>query len=121
MVSSISERRCEIDLGKLTSSIGIPFLQLEGNNLDSYIAEMRRMREKIVSDNTPACVEVKTSLLNQHAGPTPGWPTDPLNVEFTEDLLIADAPNDPLAVLRNTVGVETYMGIIHYLVETTGK
>ena len=115
MVSSIPERRCDIDLSKLASSLSIPFMQLEGNELADYIVRVKMMREQIVSGNTPACLEVKTTLLNQHAGPTPGWPTDPLKIEFTEDFLIADAPRDPLAVLKNKMGTEAYMKIIHHL------
>ena len=117
MVSSIKERRCEIDLGALCSSVSIPFHGLDGNDVFAYIGRMKNIRETMVAGNSPACVEVKTALLNQHAGPTPGWPTDPLKIELAHDLLIADAPRDPLAVLKSTIGDESYHKIVSHLAQ----
>jgi TPP-dependent pyruvate/acetoin dehydrogenase alpha subunit len=115
MVSSIAERRCEIDLNALCSSVGSPFFQLNGNDVADYVAKMRGVRGAMVVQNGPACLEVKTALLNQHAGPTPGWPTDPLKIELNHDLLIAEAPRDPLAVLKATMGDDSYHKIINHL------
>jgi TPP-dependent pyruvate/acetoin dehydrogenase alpha subunit len=117
MVSSIPERRCNIDLAMISGSVNIPFLQLEGNDVSEYVDKIKSARSRIIVENTPFCLEVKTALLNQHAGPTPGWPTDSMKVEMTSDFLVADAPRDPLAVLKSSMGSEAYLNVVNHLVE----
>jgi len=118
MVSSIAERRCQIDLSKMTSAVNIPFQQLSGNDVFEYIEKMHSIRGSILDNNSPACIEAKTALLNQHAGPTPGWPTDPLKIELTKDLLITGAPRDPIALLEAKIGNETYLQIVRQLTQS---
>jgi hypothetical protein len=115
MVSSIKERRCEIDLAGMCASVGIPFRQLEGNDVFAYIAAAKETRIAISENNAPACLEIKTALLNQHAGPTPGWPTDPLIINFFHDLIIGDAPRDPIAVLKAKLGDDAFFKVIAHL------
>jgi len=121
MVSSIPERRCNIDLAMMSGSVNMPFLQLEGNDIREYVDKIKVIRSQIIAENTPFCLEVKTALLNQHAGPTPGWPTDSMKVEITSDFLIADALLDPLAVLKCSMGEEAYLKVIKHLMETPSE
>ena len=108
MASTTSERRCDIDLSLFCKSIGINYLQLADNDVQSYVAEFKGLRGAINSSHGPAVVEVKTTLLNQHAGPTPGWPTDPMKVDISRGLVIEETVSDPIFVLREKYGVDIF-------------
>jgi TPP-dependent pyruvate/acetoin dehydrogenase alpha subunit len=108
MASKISERRCEIDLSVFCESIGVNYLQLSDNDVQSYVAEFKKLRDTVTFSNSPTVVEVKTTLLNQHAGPTPGWPTDPMKVEISHGLVIEETASDPIFVLREKYGVKNF-------------
>jgi pyruvate dehydrogenase E1 component alpha subunit len=108
MASTTSERRCEIDLSLFCKSIGVNYLQLSDNDVQTYVTEFESLRGAVVSSSSPAVVEVKTTLLNQHAGPTPGWPTDPMKVDISDGLVIEEAASDPIFVLREKYGIENF-------------
>ena len=120
MASKIGERRCEIRVGSLCDAVGIPFFHLQNNDLNTYIQALGDVRAAVLADSNPVCVEFSTTLLNQHAGPTPGWPTDPLQIDINQGLLIGNAAEDPLAALKERVGAEYFDAIASYLgAETT--
>ena len=108
MASTTSERRCEIDLSLFCKSIGVNYLQLSDNDVQTYVTEFESLRDAVRSSSSPAVVEVKTTLLNQHAGPTPGWPTDPMKVDISYGLVIEEATSDPIFVLREKYGSEDF-------------
>ena len=108
MASTTSERRCEIDLSQFCKSIGVNYLQLSDNDVQTYVTEFESLRGAVSSSSSPAVVEVKTTLLNQHAGPTPGWPTDPMKVDISYGLVIEEATSDPIFVLREKYGSENF-------------
>ena len=115
MASRIDERRCGINIQSLCEAVGIEYRLLSGDNLESYIKTTNAVRDAINENGRPACIEFRTSLLNQHAGPTPGWPTDPMRVDISDGLLIGDSPEDPIAGLRDAVGHEKFTAIASYL------
>ena len=108
MASTTSERRCDIDLLQFCKSIGISYLQLTGNDAQTYVAEFKTLAGIVKTTMTPTVVEVKTTLLNQHAGPTPGWPADPMKVDISYGLVIEEAISDPIFVLREKYGIEVF-------------
>ena len=108
MASTTFERRCEIDLSLFCKSIGVKYLQLSSNDVQTYVTEFKGLRGAVRSSSNPAVVEVKTTLLNQHAGPTPGWPTDPMKVDISYGLVIEEATSDPIFVLREKYGSENF-------------
>ena len=108
MASTTSERRCEIDLSLFCKSIGVNYLQLSNNDVQTYVTEFKSLRGAVRSSSSPAVVEVKTTLLNQHAGPTPGWPTDPMKVEISLGLVIEETASDPIFVLRKKYGIKDF-------------
>ena len=108
MASTTSERRCDIDLLQFCKSIGINYLQLAGNDVQTYVAEFKTLAGIVKTTMTPAVVEVKTTLLNQHAGPTPGWPSDLMQVDISRGLVIEETASDPIFVLRERYGIEIF-------------
>ncbi len=115
MVSKIHERRCNIHIASLCEAVDIPFQLLEGDDLETYIATTKKLRKAVAENNSPACIEFRTCLLNQHAGPTPGWPTDPLRIDLNDGLLIGDASKDPIAKLQATLGSTSFETITCHL------
>lgn len=111
MASKIEERRCDIRVGSLCDAVGIPFFHLQGNDLETYVQTLGDVRTSVLVDSNPVCVEFSTALLNQHAGPTPGWPTDPLRIDINDGLVIGSVSDDPVAALRERVGVEHFNAI----------
>lgn len=108
MVSSIRERRCEIRFDRMCKAVNVPYRAFDSNDVITYVAGLRGVRRELHDAVGPVCVEFCTALLNQHAGPTPGWPTDPLSISLTNGLLVGSAPRDPVAVLQDTIGVESF-------------
>ena len=108
MVSSIRERRCDIRFDGMCAAIDVPYRAFAGNDAFAYVAGLREVRQALDTGSGPACVEFRTALLNQHAGPTPGWPTDPLRIALADGLVVGAAPRDPLAVLHEAIGAEAF-------------
>lgn len=103
MSSTIKERRCSISLANICAGVGIPFQQLLGNDVFEYLPMLEVIRTLAVEQSTPVCVEVHLAALNQHAGPTPGWPTDPKNISIQNGLIVESTFNDPLFVLQQKI------------------
>lgn len=103
LASTIAERRCPIALEDMCRSVGVPFLRLSGNDVFEYadrLCEVRQAAARLV----PQCVEALLVTHNQHAGPTPGWPTDPKRISIEDGLVIREGPTDPVHVLRQRLG-----------------
>ena len=45
-------------------------------------------------------------MFNQHAGPTPGFPGDPMVVEIDGGLVLGDSATDPVARIRDEFPAE---------------
>lgn len=120
----ISERRAPIELGKLTDSIDIPYVRLEGNNIDEYIKKLEDLRERTFITNQPVCVEVilKTlgdkrhpptpefpggKYINYHAGPTTAVDIE----KHFPGGIINESADDPIFVLSQKLGKENFTKI----------
>lgn len=100
MSSTIEERRCPISLTTMCAGLGIPFRRLSGNDVADYVAAFRACRASLLQETTPLGVEVELAALNQHAGPTPGWPDDPKSIDLENGLIVERSVNDPVFVLE---------------------
>ncbi len=108
MSSTIPQRRCDIDVQALCGSVGIPFRALKGNDPFEYLAVLRAVRSLALEQETPVCMEAQMGSLNQHAGPTPGWPTDSKNISLDRGLMVEETDRDPLFVLKQRIGEDLF-------------
>ena len=108
MASQISERRCSIDLSAICESVDIEYLFLNGNDVNSYAQQMALVKAQQQISADPCVVEVNTSLLNQHSGPTPGWPGDSMQVDIKNGLIIKNDLSDPLFVIAERLGRDKF-------------
>lgn len=108
LASTILERRCMISVEHFCQSFQVPYVPLSGNDVFDYADALRQCRSTIIRDATPVCVEVDLMILNRHAGPTPGWPEDPMKVDYTKGLILREDRYDPVFVLQQHLAPAVY-------------
>ena len=108
MASAISQRRCSINLELFCKSIGINYLMLGGNDVNAYVKDLEEASSLVRTNSSPIVVEAQTTLLNQHAGSTPGWPSDPMQVHLSAGLVIVEDKSDPVFVLKEKHGKDAF-------------
>lgn len=107
LATRINERRCDIDLQKMCSSVGIKFESLTGNSVYEYAEKIRELRQFAAHNAKCVCVETHLSTLgswrlktvelpdgkyiNYHAGPAPSTSLSewPVLVKSNEDPVYA--------------------------------
>lgn len=108
LASTILERRCMISVEHLCQAFQVPYVQLCGNDIFDYADRLRQYRSTVIRDATPVCIEVELMMLNRHAGPTPGWPADPMKVDYKKGLILREDCYDPVFVLRQHLAPAAY-------------
>jgi pyruvate dehydrogenase E1 component alpha subunit len=108
LASTIAERRRPIHLEHFCRAFDVPYARLAGNDVFTYATQLRDLFASMRQNPGPACIEVELALLNRHAGPTPGWPTDPMQVDFRKGLLLTNDTTDPLYALSRRLGEVAY-------------
>ena len=109
LATRIKERRCDIDIKKLTESINIKYELSDSNDTYEYIKKLKNLREYTLLNKTPVCIEVRLTTLgswylktedhsngkfiNYHAGPAP-------TVNVKNGALLKESDNDPVFVLQ---------------------
>ena len=103
MTSRIADRRCSIDLVALAGSVGVTGRTVDGS---SVIAVHEGLVEAVAEARLgrPSLVEVVVPIYNQHAGPTPGFPGDPMVVELNDGVVLGEPDVDPVARIREEMG-----------------
>ena len=124
----ISERRIQIDIEKMTSSLGIKYFHFEGNDTFKYLDKLKSIRDLSLENTIPICIEVNLKTLgdkrnppspeypegkyiNYHAGPTP---TVNLN-NLEQDIILCSNSSDPLFVVNEQVGMDYFMELAEYV------
>ncbi|MBI3632692.1 MAG: hypothetical protein HY226_00190 [Candidatus Vogelbacteria bacterium] len=108
MSSSIQQRRCPIKVDKMCEAVNIAYKNFFTNDVFEYASTLDELHTEINAQSAPICIEANLSLMNQHAGPTPGWPTDPMNVDLKNGLIVRETEQDPLYVLRKKMGEQAF-------------
>ena len=98
LASSISQRRAEINVFEIASSLEIPFFKTSAND---YLNLKDALKEAIkAAISGPSIIEIDVTTFNRHAGPTPGWPDDTNIISLENGLLLGDSSNDPIYNLK---------------------
>lgn len=110
MSTKIDERRVSIDLKTLSSSLGIEYFYLEGNDAYKYIEELSKLRNKILESKQTYCIEIKVSTLGDWRGPKSGeYPEGKFinyhhggtpSVSLSQWPVIKENEEDPIFVLK---------------------
>ena len=108
MSSTIPQRRCGIDLSCICAGVGFEYFNAAGA-IFTEVSEVLHAARQSAAAGSPACVELNLSTFCQHAGPTPGWPSDPLNIALDRGLLVEDSPRDPLHHIRKMLGATEFL------------
>ena len=119
MSSTIKQRRCNINLDQVCAGIGVKYFSASGAVVEDSVTVLSQARENAVSRN-PVCVELRLSTFCQHAGPTPGWPDDPLRISIDDGLLVSDSPDDPVYNVREALGVDRYRSVSDEFLKADG-
>jgi len=114
--TSIKERRCAIDLSKLSKSLDLYYSCLEGNDPFNYINELKNIKNRSIQNNCPSILEVKLKTLgywikqdgynspsrfiNYHAGPA-------RKLKENDLPLIEKSLYDPIFVLKKYLSNNT--------------
>ena len=107
MSSTIEQRRSAIDLSQVCAGLGIEYFRSSGAAVDEATASLGAARAS-AANGSPACVELDISTFCQHAGPTPGWPDDPLRLSLEDGLAVEDSSDDPLFHIRKALGADEF-------------
>ena len=107
MSSTIAQRRCPVDLSKVCAGVGFGYFRANGAVLSEARAALGSARQS-AGNGLPALVEMEVSTFCQHAGPTPGWPTDPMKLSIENGLLAEDSPDDPVFHVKKALGDEEF-------------
>jgi TPP-dependent pyruvate/acetoin dehydrogenase alpha subunit len=118
MSSTIAQRRSDISLAKVCDGVGVQYLRGAGALLGETKHVIQVARTAAAAGN-PACIELSLSTFNQHAGPTPGWPDDPLNISLKNGLIVADSPEDPVYQIKNALGRAEYDRLVREVLESS--
>jgi len=110
LATEIKERRTNIDLKKLSDSLGINYNLFKSNNVFEYLNDIKDIKNSIKFNSSPEILEVELSTLggrfikdnnsanekyiNYHAGLAP-------NIEYNNSPIIENNNNDPLFVAKN--------------------
>jgi pyruvate dehydrogenase E1 component alpha subunit len=100
MSSTIPERRCPIAIDHLCQSVDMPYISVRGNNVFDYAESFADCRERVTRKPGPVVVEAFVTNHYRHAGPTPGFPGDPMNIDIKNGLTVKASDEDPVFVLR---------------------
>lgn len=119
MASTPEDRRCPIVIEHICRAMDIPFLKLEGNWVVDYAARLEECRRVVVNQQGPSCIEVDLLNLNRHAGATPGWPTDPMNIDASRGLVVRENVYDPVHVLKQCLAPDAYAGLEQQVLSET--
>jgi TPP-dependent pyruvate/acetoin dehydrogenase alpha subunit len=107
LASTISERRCQIDLRLVCKAIGLDFQQVDGANY-LELARVLHSARNTASDGQPVCISTRVKTFCQHAGPTPGWPGDSMNIDISNGMILEDDLQDPLFNIKQLIGENIY-------------
>ena len=107
LASAIAERRCAINLSSVCGGVGISYCEVSGADYVEIENSLRSARSEALSGQ-PACVLVRLKKFCQHAGPTPGWPEDPMEINLSNGLILEESLEDPIFNIQQLIGEKIF-------------
>lgn len=120
MSSTIAQRRSGIDLSQICAGIGFGYFKSSGAVVADTRAALGAARAR-AAQGAPACIEIDVTTFCQHAGPTPGWPGDPLHISIDDGLLVEDDPTDPVYHVRAALGPAEFQRLSDQVMKADGR
>lgn len=120
MSSTIEQRRFTIDLAKVCDGLGIPYRRAFGAEIGGVRAALSAARSDAAA-GSPAFVELDLTMFNQHAGPTPGWPTDSMQIDLANGLMLKESPDDPIFHVKQALGTDEYARRVDAIVKAANE
>lgn len=109
LATKINERRCAINIKRFSEALDIGYELFTSNDVYEYVEKLKGLKEFVLKNKTPLCLEVKLTTLgywyqkaeefpdgkfiNYHAGPAP-------NVNLKDGPVIEKNQNDPNFVIN---------------------
>lgn len=116
MSSTIQERRCEIHIDKFCSSLEIPYYYAEGNDFFTLKSTLSDIVSDIRQDRNPICLEVNLIPWNNHAGATPGWPSDKKMIDIHDGIYLSENDDDPLRFIESKLDKSVFCPAINQII-----
>lgn len=120
MSSTIAQRRTPIDLSLVCAGLNVSYRCVDGASLPAVKSALAGARDDALNHKV-SLIEFNISTFCQHAGPTPGWPEDPLHIALADGLLIGDDPCDPLVHLSRTIGAREFECLVEIVMGEKAK
>jgi len=116
MSSTIAQRRSAIDLSNVCTGVGYRYIHADGALNQSTREALKKARIN-AAQGMPTCVELSLTTFCQHAGPTPGWPEDPLRLSLENGLLVEATQRDPLHNIKMKIGETEFFRLSEMLIK----
>jgi hypothetical protein len=107
MSSTIAQRRSPIDLSKVCAGLDLVYRDASGASFADARRAISEGRASAAAGR-PTVLELHVGTFNQHAGPTPGWPDDPLKIDMGLGMIVKHSQDDPVFLLQQTLGEKEF-------------
>ena len=108
MASTIKQRRENINLSKICSSMKIDYLKCSHFESFSKLKLLKKILSKSRNKKNLCLIEYDVVTFNGHCGKAPGWPDDPKNIDIKNGLIIEKSDKDILFIVKKRMNYEKY-------------
>jgi pyruvate dehydrogenase E1 component alpha subunit len=121
MASKINERRDEIDLKKLTMSLGIGYKFLNNNDVLSQYFFLKKIRNQVFQKSQPFVIETKVTMFNAHYGATQKNNFSTNDISLDNDLVIKKNLTDPVFISYKKLSKNILNKFLHFKLNIINK
>lgn len=103
MATNIKQRRCEINLKKMASSIGLKYYNFKRDNIikniktySNVVKNIRKLSQPVVCEfevKTLGNILTKSKVIHYHHGP--------MKLDFVDDILLSDSKKDIIYLIKD--------------------
>ena len=108
MASTINERRCQIDILGISNSLGISYQKINGSDFSELSTGFKNLK-------FPSVIEINLKTFSNHAGPTPGWSSDPKQLDINKNFYVEGDIMDPIFSLKKNIGNSKFNDLLNII------